>query len=409
MSVYERLGARRIINVAGASTRVGGALMLPEVVEAMSDAALESVSMVELQAAASRLIVEATGAESGYVTAGAASGLTLGSAAILAGFDPAKMERLPDTSGIKSEFIISREHRNGYDHAIRLSGARLVEVGMNEQVAGAGVRRTEPWEYSAAITDQTVGIAYVVNPTSQPPLHDVVDVAKEHGLAVLVDAAAEIPPVSNLRAFIDSGADLVAFSGGKALRGPQATGILCGRRDLIASAALQHLDMDEIFDIWNPPENLIPKKRLSAIPRHGIGRGFKVGKEQIVGLMTALHLFSEREGATNLQEQLRYLEYVADGLSGLSAEPRIVTAYDGQPLLHLVIDVTALARTAFEVCLQLKEGEPGVFVGEMKLSEDTIMISALNLDQDRTEALTTRLREVLDDRDGVSRPATQRG
>ena len=395
MGVYERLGARTIINVAGASTRVGGALMLPEVVEAMSEAALESASMVELQAAASRAIGEATGAEAGYVTAGAASGLTLGTAAILAGLDPARMERLPDTSGMKGEFIISREHRSGYDHAIRLAGARLVEVGMNEQVAGAGVRRTEAWEYAAAVTDQTAGIAYVVNPNSQPPLQDVVQVAKQHGLRVLVDAAAEIPPVGNLRAFVEAGADLVAFSGGKALRGPQATGILCGRRDLIASVALQHLDMDEIFEIWDPPEDLIPKKSLSAIPRHGIGRGFKVGKEQIVGLLTALRLFVERDGATNVEEQRRYLEYVADGLSGLLAEPRTVESDDGQPSMHLAIDTRTLGKTAFEVCLELKQGEPGVFANEMMLAEDIIVISPLNLDQERTEALTGRLREVL--------------
>ena len=395
MGVYEKLGARTIINVAGASTRVGGAFMLPEVVDAMSEAALESASMVELQAAASRANGEATGAEAGYVTAGAASGLTLGTAAILAGLDPARMERLPDTSGIKSEFIISREQRNGYDHSIRLAGARLVEVGMNEQLAGAGVRRTEAWEYAAAVTDQTAGIAYVLNPKSQPPLEDVGQVAKEQNLAVLVDAAAEIPPVGNLRAFIEAGADLVAFSGGKALRGPQATGILCGRRDLIASVAPQHLGMDEIFEIWDPPEDLIPKKSLSAIPRHGIGRGFKVGKEQIVGLLTALRLFVERDGAADVEEQRRYLEYVADGLSGLPAEPRTVVSDDGQPSIHLAIDPRALGKTAFEVCRQLKRGEPGVFANEMMLSDGIIVILHLNLNQDRTEALTGRLRGVL--------------
>ena len=395
MGVYEKFGARAIINVAGSSTRVGGALMLPEAVEAMSEAAVESACMVELQGAASRAISKATGAEGGYVTAGAASGLTLGAAAILAGLEPALMERLPDTSGMKNEFIISREHRNGYDHSIRLAGARLVEVGMNEQVAGAGVRRTEAWEYEAAITDQTAGIAYVINPNSRPPLEEVVKVARKFGLYVLVDAAAEIPPVSNLSAFIDMGADLVAFSGGKALRGPQATGILCGRSELITSVALQHLDMDEIFEIWDPPQNLIPKENISAIPRHGIGRGFKVAKEQIVGLLTALELFVARAGSSNSEDQRRYLEYIADGLSGLPAEPRIVVSEEGQPSMQLIVDCGALGRSIFEVCEQLKKGEPGVFPNENLLEANTLVISPVNLNSERTERLTVRLRDVL--------------
>ena len=170
MDVYEELGVRTIINVAGSSTRVGGALMPDEVVQAMAEAAAASVNIVELQAAASRQIAGVTGAEAGYVTSGAAAGLTLGTAAILAGLDPGKMDRLPDTSCMANEIIISREHRNGYDHSIRVAGAKLVEVGMNEQVAGAGVRRTEAWEYEAAIADSTVGIAYGATPTSQPPL-----------------------------------------------------------------------------------------------------------------------------------------------------------------------------------------------------------------------------------------------
>ena len=192
-SVYSEFGVRTIINVAGSATRVGGAQMPPEVMRAMADAALESVSMMELHAAASRHIAAATGAEAGFITAGASAGLTLGTAAILAGLDLVKMERLPDTTGMKNEFIISREHRNGYDHAIRVALAKLIEVGLNEQLAGAGVRRTEAWEYEAAITDRTAGIAYVLTGNSQPPLDQVVAVARKHGLPVLVDAAGQLP------------------------------------------------------------------------------------------------------------------------------------------------------------------------------------------------------------------------
>ena len=143
MSIYEELGVRTIINVSGASTRVSGPLMPPEVAEAMVRASQESVSMMELQAVASENISEVTGAEAGYIISGASAGLTLGTATILAGMDPGRMDRLPDTTGMKNEFIIAREHRNGYDHAIRLAGAKFVEIGMNEIVSGAGVRRTE--------------------------------------------------------------------------------------------------------------------------------------------------------------------------------------------------------------------------------------------------------------------------
>ena len=397
LSVYDEFGVRTIINVAGSSTRVGGALMPLDVIEAMSEAASSSVNMVELQAAVSRSIAAATGAEAGYVTSGAAAGLTLGTAAILAGLDPGKMERLPDTTGMKNEFIISREHRSGYDHSVRLAGARLVEVGMNEQVAGAGVRRTEAWEYEVAMTENTAGIAYTVTADSQPPLDQVVEIAHRHDIPVLVDAAAQLPPISNLRKFIEIGADLVAFSGGKALRGPQSTGILCGGRDYIASVALQHLDTDEHFGIWDPPEELIPKSRIIGMPRHGIGRGFKVSKENAIGLLTALKLFSDGRYSPDLEEQRGYLEYIADGLSGLPVEPRIdLPDGEGYPMLHLVIDAPTLGKSGFDVSRELKLGSPGVFVNEGALSQDTLVVHPLNLDQPRTEALTRQLRNALD-------------
>ncbi len=394
-SVYTQFGVRTIINVAGSSTRVGGAPMPPEVIQAMADAARDSVSMMELQAAASRYIARVTGAEAGYVTAGASAGLTLGTAAILAGLDPAKMERLPDTTGMKNEVIISREHRSGYDHAIRLAGATLVEVGMNEQLSGAGVRRTEAWEYEAAITERTAAIAYVATRTSTPPLAEVVEIARKHRVPVLVDAAAQLP--SGLRQLIQTGADLVSSSGGKGLRGPQPSGILCGRREYIASVALQHLDMDEHFEIWDPPEDLIPKSTLSGIPRHGIGRGFKVGKEEILGLLTALKLFEEGRHASAAEEGRKHLESVSEGLADLPVEPRLILprTSTGSPSLHLVLNTQALGRSAFAISRELKQGNPGIFVNEGRLDQDTLVISPLHLDQARTAALTQRLQAVL--------------
>ena len=261
---------------------------------------------------------------------------------------------------------------------------------------GFGVRRTEAWEYDAAVTGQTAGIAYAADRNARPALSEVVELAHRNGLPVLVDAAGELPPISNLRAFMETGADLVAFRGGKVLRGPQSTGILCGRRELIASVALQHLDMDEHFELWEPSEDLITKSDLVGLPRHGIGRGFKVAKEGIAGVLTALKLFAEGKIGANLDEQRGFLEYVADGLSGLPAEPRIITdSSSGQPIMHLLLRSQILGKSGFEVCRELRAGEPGVFPGEALLSEDTLVISPFNLDRKRTEALTGRLRAVL--------------
>jgi D-glucosaminate-6-phosphate ammonia-lyase len=397
-SIYAEFGVRTIINVAGSATRVGGAAMPREVVEAMAKATVDSVSMMELHAAASRQIAAATGAEAGYVTAGASAGLTLGTAAILVGLDLAKMERLPDTTGMKNEFIISREHRNGYDHAIRLAGAKLVEVGMNEQLSGAGVRRTEAWEYEAAITDKTAGIAYVLTGNSQPPLPEVIAVAHKHKLPVLVDAAGQTAP--GLRRLIQTGADLVSSSGGKGLRGPQSTGILSGRRQYIASVALQSLDMDEYFGIWDPPEDLIPKSRIPGLPRHGIGRGFKVGKEEVVGLLTALKLSETESREPAAEDERKHLEFIVSGMKGLPVEPRLNVPQDrtGTPSLQLIVKTQVLGRSAFEVSRELKQGNPGVFVNERLLAQDTLVINPMHLDRARTEALTERLQAVLSER-----------
>src|SRR5439155_9501825 len=190
------------------------------VLQAFAEAAAQCVPLDALQAAASRMIAEVTGAEAGLVTAGAAAALTLGTAAILTGYDPGRMERLPHADGFPHEFVIAREQRSGYDHAVRAAGAKLVEVGFNEIVANAGVRRTEAWEYEAAFGPNTAGVVYVYAPTSQPPLAEVVERAHRCGLPVLVDAAGELPPRKNLSAIAAMGADLVAFSGGKAIRGP---------------------------------------------------------------------------------------------------------------------------------------------------------------------------------------------
>jgi L-seryl-tRNA(Ser) seleniumtransferase len=225
MSVFSALGVEPIINASGSVTRLGGAPMPQAVLDAYCAAARDSVPLDQLQGAASRIIAETTGAEAGLVTSGAAAALLLGTAAILARYDLHRIESLPHCD-FPREFIVPREQRNGYDHAVRAAGARLVEVGFHEPVAGSGVRRCEAWEIEAAIGADTAGILYVHDVHARPPLTEVVAVAHAHGLPILVDAAGELPPREHLRSILATRADLVAFSGGKSIRGPQASGIL---------------------------------------------------------------------------------------------------------------------------------------------------------------------------------------
>jgi len=393
MSIFREWGVEPIINVSGSVTRLGGAPMPKAVLDAFCAAAAESVPLDELQGAASRVIAEATGAEAGIVTNGAAAGLMLGAAAILTGYDLSRMERLPHADGFPHEFVVAREHRNGYDHAVRAAGAKFVEVGFQEIVAGAGVRRAEAWEFEAAFGPKTAGVLYVYDVNAAPPLAELVKRAHARGLPVLVDAAGELPPRANLRDIIATGVDLVVFSGGKAIRGPQSTGILCGRRDLIGAALLQMLDMDDHFDLWEPPVSLIDKAKLPGIPRHGIGRALKVSKEQIAALLTALKLFASGVYDRELADMAKWLSEVAEALKQAPVRCQLF-ASDGQSYPILEITLTD-HRSAFDLCRALRQGKPSVQVGHMKLAQGTLLINPLHLNSERTAVLIRRLREEL--------------
>jgi L-seryl-tRNA(Ser) seleniumtransferase len=395
VSIYDDLGLKPIINASGSVTRLGGAPMPAEVLRAFADAAGEAVPIDRLQGAASRVIAEVTGAEAGLVTAGAAAALTVGTAAILTGFDVGRMERLPSCDGFAHEFVVAREQRNGYDHAVRAAGAKLVEVGFNEIVANAGVRRTEAREYEAAFGTQTAGVFYVQSPDSRPALEEVVAVAHQRGLPVLVDAAAEVPPRRNLRDLVATGADLVAFSGGKAIRGPQATGILCGRRDLVGAAALHMLDMDDHPELWEPPPELIDRAKIAGMPRHGLGRGFKVSKEQIVALLTALRLFAAGAYDPVVAGYRPRLERLAASLRGIRAVIQDRSDGESFPVLVVAVDEASRGRSATEVCRRLRAGDPPIYVGHGRLAEGKLVIHPLHLDDAKAEILGRRLREEL--------------
>jgi L-seryl-tRNA(Ser) seleniumtransferase len=331
----------------------------------MAAAAQCSVDLGELQGRASEVIAECTGAESGIVTSGAMAGLLVGAAACIAGFDPVKMAMLPDTDGMRNEFIVSRSHRNSYDHGVRAAGARLVEVGLPDRLTACGVRDTEAWEYESAIGDRTAGILYLAGTDSRPELDAVVRVAHAANVPVLVDAAAQLPPATNLRRFIEQGADLVVFSGGKGIGGPSASGILCGRRRLVASALLQQLDLDFLYDDWQPPASLIDKADLRGVPRHGIGRPCKVGKEQIVGLLTALVRFTEDGDAARNQRFAAVTAALTDALRDVpSVRVRTITdaGHGGMPLVEIAVAAGANRPTASQVAARLRASTPSIHV-----------------------------------------------
>lgn len=358
MNIFEQLDIPTIINAKGTSTRVSGGILPDEVAEAMRQATQACVDMPTLQGRASEIIAEMTGAEAGIVTSGAAAGLLLGTAACIAGLDPSLMNRLPDTSGLKSEVVVVRSQRNFYDHAVRQAGVRLVEVGLADRFAGAGVRDAEAWEIADAISERTACVLYVATPQAEPPLAEIVAVAHARGVPVLVDAAGQLPPVGNLRRFLAEGADLVAFSGGKAILGPQASGILAGTRDLVQSAALQMLDQDILFRQWNPPPGLFDKHRLKGLPQHGIGRPCKVGKEQVVGLLVALRRFVAEDPAVRHAAWLARLAEVQEALRGLNQVQLTLVdgGIDAVPVLDARLD------GALDAVIALQNGTPSVHV-----------------------------------------------
>lgn len=397
MSIYARWNVAPVVNATGTVTRLGGAPMSAGVLEAMTAAARESVSIEAFQAAASRRIAEITGTEAALVTSGASAALTLGAAAILAGWDNRKFDRLPAGRGYSRDFLVARDQRNGYDHAVRLAGARLIDVGFNEATSGAGVRTVETSDYRNGLDSRDVaGIFYVQRKGGRPDLFEMVELARDYAVPVLVDAAAELPPRSNLTAIPSSRADLICFSGGKAIAGPPGTGILCGRADLIASAALQMLDLDDHPELWNPPEDLIPRAQLSGMPRQGLGRGFKVGKEQIAGLLVALEEFLGRDLAAEAAIQRGWLESIAKDLSGNSARLEMVDGghVELPPTLAVRLDRHRQAA-AFEICRRLRNGEPSIYVGHARLHEGVLLINAACLREDQLQPLTAALRAAL--------------
>ncbi len=385
---YANLGVRRRINAAGALTRLGGAVMAPEVMAAMAAASRASVDIGELQDAASTRIAEATGAEAGLVTTGAAAALTLAAAASIARWDVAKMAALPHAEGFPRDILIPRTHRTGYAHALAAAGARLVDIGHNDRGTGAGVRGLEAWEIETALTPSVVAMAFSVNATSIVDLPTAIAVCRANGIPLIVDAAAQLPPKENLRRFIAMGVDLLAFSGGKALGGPQASGILAGRRDLVASALLQQLDMDVAPETWVPPR-LVDRANLRGVPHHGIGRGFKAGKEEIVGLLAALDRFVKADDAADNAALEARLKNIAAALAGLDVKLVPAQQTGRVPVLEIAI------ADALAVSARLQRGDPPVHLSERHATRGVLTLDPQVLLPEHDAPLAAALRAVL--------------
>lgn len=390
-TVFSQWNVRPVINGVGPATRLGGSVMEPAVLEAMADAAQHYVKIDELQDAASRVIAEITGAEAGYVTCGAAAGLALSAAACVTGLDPEKMNRLPDTTGMRNEIIIHRAHRYDYDHALRSVGATLVEIGFPDAIF--------PYELERAITDRTAAVAYFPTPNRPAlPLPLVVEIAHRAGVPVIVDAALEVPPVANFRTFSEMGADLVVFSGGKAIQGPQASGFIAGRADLIRAIGFQNQDMDVHPETWTY-RGMIASGEVTGAPHHGIGRQMKVGKEEIVGLLVALQRYLERNHAADHAAWECRMHALRDGLVNLpGVTVDIVGAFSkagAVPCAVIRIDETETGISAYQVLEELQEGEPRIFLNEERAWQGIIGANPMCLRDEDIPQIVARFRQIM--------------
>jgi len=362
--VYARLGVRTIINARGATTAVGGTLPPPEVMAAMAEAAKAFVVLGELNAAVGEKIAAATGAEAGYVTCGSAAGMLLAAAACITGTDIARIRRLPDTTGMPNEIIVHRAHRINYDQMFRAPGARLVEIGIPSA--------TEPWEYEAAFTERTAAVAFVDSPSIGPGALDfatVVEVAHAHNVPVIVDAASTLPPVSHLTRWIAGGADLAIYSGGKGLRGPQDSGLLAGRADLISAA------------------------RMNGNPNAGIGRAAKVSKEAMVGLAVALDRFMAHDHDADFAAHRAQAELIAHELADFpNVECYVIADPERYPMPVAVVRPVGGAWSAPAIRATLATGDPGIFVNA---ELGGIGINTHCLRNGDAEQIATRLRTLL--------------
>jgi D-glucosaminate-6-phosphate ammonia-lyase len=369
--VYKKLGISPIINAQSWVTALGGSIMRPEVLQAMDDAASAFIDMKLLNRAAGEVVARACGAEQGLVTSGCSAAQVLMVAACMTGQSESNVEQLPDTTGMKNEVILFKGQRNRYDKAFVTAGATLVEYGSEDSATAE--------ELDAAINENTACVAFVVAPflSQGIGLEETVRVAHERGVSVIVDAAAEVPPRANLEKFHSIGADMVAFSGGKGIGGPQSSGLIAGKYELVEAAVMNSLNLD------------------SSVA--GIGRPMKVSKENIVGLVTAIQLFTDSDEAAEWQGWQSKADYVAERLEGIDGlrveiEDQASERQGAQPVLYFEDDYDG--PSIAEIIDQLESGDPGIFVGGGG-SRAEINIVMVNVQDGEEIIIADRLNEIL--------------
>ncbi len=366
---YDALGLRPVINGLGPVTRLGGLSMSDAVFEAMRWAVATNVRMDELQEAAGAELARLLGTRAAHVTSGAYAALTLAAAVCAVGGDSRGVDELPLT-GERSRVIIQMAHRDPYDHAITSVGLRLTEIGYPYS--------TRPHELARELDDTVAAVLHRIGGNGDMlPLRKVTELSHAAGVPVIVDAADYVPPLARLRQLQEDGADLIAISGGKAFRGPQASGILCGRPDLIRSVALHHLDMDLREATWNASEIT---GYWPTGGREGIGRGMKVGREQIVGLLTAVSEYVNEPG----RWARHYASELADceGVLGACEFLRVVQDHDHvMDVPSLVIDFSGAGVDADEVARQLDRGTPRIQLSEAEAWRNRLIVNPIALSE----------------------------
>lgn len=340
VNVYEELGVKPFVNAYRPLTRLGGAIMPRQVLDAMRDASCMSVDLRILQQKVGNAIAKLTHNEAAYVSCGAASGITLAVAASMAGMDPILSAQLPNTDGMKNEVIMHSCDR-GFkcDVAIRCAGALIVNIGDS---CGATER-----ELRNAMTERTAAVFAV--PPDRPgklSLEQMIAVARENRVPVLVDAAFLVPPKGNLWKFTrERGADAVFFSGGKGLRGPQCTGLVLGKAGVVEACAFH------------------------GVPNDRIGRGMKVGKEELVGIYAAVKLFVEQDETSMLANRVRQLDCILESISSI---PNVVLRRSSGIKAEIIFDSRAYDFSPRIACRQLLDAFPSVY---LEPSRDGLLIS----------------------------------
>jgi L-seryl-tRNA(Ser) seleniumtransferase len=358
---FAELGVRPFINAAGTYTAMTASLMPPEVMEAINYASKRFVMLDELHDKVGQRIATLLRAEGAMVTSGAASALTLGTAAVLTGKDQQKMVELPNLAGMKSEVIIQKAHRFGYDHAVRNCGVKLIEV-------------ESPDDVDRAVSDKTAMMLFYNAAAPPGPIPDVefVRLGKKHGVPTFNDAAADVPPVENFWKYTGMGFDLVAFSGGKGIRGPQSAGLLLGRKDLVEAARL------------NAPPN-----------GNTVGRGMKVNKEEMLGMLVALERFVKMDHAVEGREFERRAELIrstAAAVPGVKAEVFVPPVSNHVPHIRISWDGGDEAAAAATV-KAMKDGEPSIAIRNEK---EALVIGVWMMQPGEDKVVARRLRQVLE-------------